>query len=64
MELGSGIFINGGGGEFEWGGYAKWGGGVLEMGGLLTDQSSLPDCLYFLGYWSICVNTESILSQY
>ena len=22
---------------------------------LLTDQISLPDCLYFLGYWSICV---------
>ena len=22
---------------------------------LLTDQISLPDCLYFLRYWSICV---------
>ena len=22
---------------------------------LLTDQISLPDCLYFLKYWSICV---------
>ena len=22
---------------------------------LLTDQVSLPDCLYFLRYWSICV---------
>ena len=22
---------------------------------LLTDQTSLPDCLYFLRYWSICV---------
>ena len=22
---------------------------------LLTDQISLPDCLYFLGYWTICV---------
>ena len=20
----------------------------------LTDQTSLPDCLYFLKYWSIC----------
>ena len=22
---------------------------------LLTDQISLPDCLYFLRYWAICV---------
>ena len=22
---------------------------------LLTDQVSLPDCLYFLRYWAICV---------
>ena len=22
---------------------------------LLTDKSSLPDCLYFLRYWAICV---------
>ena len=21
----------------------------------MTDQSSLPDCLYFLRYWAICV---------
>ena len=22
---------------------------------LLTDQISLPDCLYFMKYWSICI---------
>ena len=22
---------------------------------ILTDQISLPDCLYFLRYWSICL---------
>ena len=30
---------------------------------LLTDQVSLPDCLYFLRYWSICVLQELVSNQ-
>ena len=32
----------------------------LSCYALLTDQISLPDCLYFLRYWLICVCTFEI----